>query len=196
MASVQQRQRRGIRGETLTVPAGVDTVQYPVFMPEWLETSLTARINVIGVTEVADPKGKKRQVIGAMDGLIVMSLEGALLKLSHDPAERSVAPGGEIDIPVKVSRTVRIPEPAKVEVVPDEENPTLFTAEVVTLAPQQSSAVIRVRVSADLNLTGPRAVGPRTIKLRATALEKGKWPAVSETAVPIVIEAPKSVAGR
>ena len=55
MAASQQRQRRGIRGGELTVPAGVELVQDPVFMPEWLETSLTARINVIGVTPIGAP---------------------------------------------------------------------------------------------------------------------------------------------
>jgi hypothetical protein len=42
----------------------------------------------------------------------------------------------------------------------------------------------------------PRALGPQSIKFRATALENGRWPAVSETSVAVAIEAPKSVAGK
>ena len=77
MAATQQRQRRGIMAANLMVPAGESEVQYPVFMPEWLETNLTARMNVIGITQVPDPLGNIRHITGIMDGFIVMSLEGA-----------------------------------------------------------------------------------------------------------------------
>jgi hypothetical protein len=41
MASAQQRQRRGMRSAPLLVPAEATTAQFPIFVPEWLETSLT-----------------------------------------------------------------------------------------------------------------------------------------------------------
>lgn len=189
MAATQQRQRRGIRGGFLTVPPGVNEVQYGVYMPEWLETSLTARINVIGVTEVADPKGNKRQVTGAMDGLIVMSPEGSLLKISHEPAERVALLGTEIEIPVKVSRVPKLPQDAKVELIPDDDYPGLFTAESLTLPKGTSTAVFKVRVANE-----PKAVGRRTVKFRATVMQDGRWPAISETAVPVSVEASPAVA--
>lgn len=184
MAATQQRQRRGIRGGSLVVPAGVEQVQYPVFMPEWLETSLTARINVIGVAEVADPKGNVRHVTGIMDGLIVMSLEGALLKISHEPLERDVALGGTISIPLKVSRTAKLTQSARVEVVPDEEFPGLFAAEPIELSADKSLFELPVRVGQQA-----AAVGARTIRIRVTSLQDGKWPAVSETAVAVQVQA-------
>src|SRR5690606_32492491 len=49
MAATQSRQRRGIRSDALVVPSGKSEVQYPIFMPEWLETNLTCRMNLIGV---------------------------------------------------------------------------------------------------------------------------------------------------
>ncbi len=183
MASAQQRQRRGIRGPDLLVPAGVDQVQYPVFMPEWLETSLTARINVIGVVQVPDPKGNIRHVTGVMDGLIVMSLEGGLLKLSHEPKERPVKLGGTIEIPLKVSRSVKLPEQARIELIPDPEMPTLATADPLTVAENQSAVTLTVRIGNDKSL-----VGRRNVTIRATALQQGKWPVVSETQVPLFIE--------
>ena len=65
-------------------------------------------MNVIGVVQIPDPKGNVRHVTGNMDGLIVMSIEGALLKLTHEPAERTAALGSQIEIPVRVSRNARI----------------------------------------------------------------------------------------
>lgn len=189
MAATQQRQRRGIRGGTLIVPAGVEAVQYPVFMPEWLETSLTARMNVIGVVQVPDPKGNIRHVTGVMDGFIVMSLEGALLKLSHEAAERSVALGGQIEIPVRVSRSATLPLPAKIELVAAGPLAGLITAEPINLAPSESSAVVKLKLAND-----PHLLGNREITLRVTALRDGKWPCISETTVPLLIEARPPVA--
>lgn len=189
MASTQQRQRRGIRGGTLVVPAGVTEIQYGVYMPEWLETSLTARINVIGVVEVADPKGNKRQVTGAMDGLIVMSPEGALLKITHEPAERVAPLGGELEIPIKVSRQPKLPQEAKVELIADDDYPGLFTAQSFTLPKGVSTAVMKVKIAGE-----PKALGRRAIKIRATVMQDGRWPAISETAVPVSIEATPAVA--
>jgi hypothetical protein len=191
MASVQSRQRRGIRGGELVVPAGVGQTQYPVFMPEWLETSLTARMNVIGIAQVADPKGNIRHVTGNMDGFIVMSLEGALLKISHEPLERVATAGGMIDIPVRVSRSVKLPVPAKVEVVAEGELAGLVSADPLTVPAGESAAVVKLKLAADARL-----VGTRKITIRATALQNGKWPAISETAVPLIIVASPAVAAR
>ena len=189
MASAQQRQRRGIRGSELIVPPGVDQVQYPVFMPEWLETNLTARINVIGVAQVADPKGNVRHVTGIMDGFIVMSLEGALLKLSHEPSERVVTLAETIEIPLKVSRSVKLHEAVRLELVPDDNNPHLAVAEPVNVPADEVSATMSLRIGTD-----PTLVGERSVTSRATAMQNGRWPTLSETVVPLVIQIPSAVA--
>ena len=54
MASVQSYQRQGINGPDLTVPAGADRAFYPCFMPEWLETTRTSRMALVGVVQVPD----------------------------------------------------------------------------------------------------------------------------------------------
>ncbi len=187
MASAQQRQRRGIRGSELIVPAGVDQVQYPVFMPEWLETNLTARINVIGVAQVADPKGNVRHVTGIMDGFIVMSLEGALLKLSHEPSERVVTLAETIEIPLKVSRSVRLNEVVRLELVPDENSPHLAVAEPVNVPAKEGTTTISLRIGKD-----PTLVGEQSVTIRATAMQNGRWPTISETLVPLVIQVPSA----
>jgi hypothetical protein len=183
MAASQQRQRRGIRGGELTVPAGVDLVQYPVFMHEWLETSLTARINVIGVTPIADPKGNIRHVTGIMDGFIVMSLEGALLKLTHEQQEYVAAPGSTIDIPLKVSRTVKLPVAADVVLVGNGEKNSIFTADAVQLPPNVNQHTLTLKIAADAK------PGLHLATIRATAMQDGKWAAVSETTVGVYVEA-------
>jgi hypothetical protein len=191
MAAAQQRQRRGIRGTPVLVPAGQTQAQFPIFMPEWLETSLTARMNVIGVVEIADPKGNVRHVTGAMDGLIVMSLEGALLKVSHEPQERVVRAGTTVEIPLRVSRSVKFSAPARVQLVASDAWAGQITAEPVALAVGETSAIMRLRVAEDV-----RVLGRQEVTFRATALEDGKWPVVSETAVPIHIEPSNSTAAR
>lgn len=188
-ASTQSRQRRGMTGPSFAVAKGVDRVLYPITMPEWLETNLTSRMTLMGVVETTDPKGNKVFVTGSMDGNVVMSIEGGILKTTCEPQERRVPLGGEITIPIKVSRTVKCKSPATVEIVPDENFPQLFTAEAATLPVNQSSVVLKIRVADEA-----AAAGVRNITIRATALQDGKWPAVSETVVPLLIEAPKSVA--
>lgn len=180
MAASQQRQRRGIRGGEMTVPAGVDQVQYPIFMPEWLETSLTARMNVIGVTPIADPKGNIRHVTGIMDGFIVMSLEGALLKLTHEQQEYVAAPGSTIDIPLKVSRTVKLQVPAEVSLVSDKSS--IFTADAVQLPLAVNQHTLKLKIAANAK------PGLHHATIRATAMQDGKWAAVSETTVAVYVE--------
>lgn len=190
-ASTQSRQRRGITGPSFPVAQGVDRVLYPVTMPEWLETSLTARITLLGMVETTDPKGNKVFVTGSMDGNVVMSMEGGILKTTHEPQERRVRLGGEITIPIKVSRTVKCKSPATVEVVPDEDFPQLFTAETITLGVNQPAAAVKIHVAEEA-----AALGVRNVTIRATALQDGKWPAVSETVVPLVLEAGRATASK
>lgn len=182
MAATQQRQRRGIRGGTLTVPAGVEAVQYPVFMPEWLETSLTARINVIGVTPIADPKGNIRHVTGIMDGFIVMSLEGALLKLTHEPQEYVATPGGVVEVPLKLSRTPKLQVPADLVLVGSGQSNSNFSADAAQLLSNVKEHKLTIRVAPDAKPGKHEAV------IRATAMQDGKWPAMSETTVTIFVE--------
>ena len=178
-----------MQGPEVVVPAGTERLLYPVRAPEWLETALTTRINLMAMVETKDPKGNKRFVTGVMDGQIVMSIEGALLKTTHESQERRVAPGGTLSIPVKVSRTPKLNGIARVELVPDADEPSLFTAEPIDLPVTQTTAVMKITVAKD-----PKISGLRTVVVRATVLQDGKWPAVSETQIPLIVQAPDSVA--
>ena len=171
MASIQSRQRAAFAVRKWWYPPGVDNVQYPVFMPEWLETSLTARINVIGVVQVPDPKGNVRHVTGIMDGLIVMSLEGALLKISHEANELTARVGTEVSIPIRVSRSVKLPEAAKVEVIPSDDLAGLVTAAPFVLPANQSAGIVKLRLGGDAKIVGNRTV---TIRARPCSKANGR----------------------
>ena len=183
MAAVQQRQRRGIYGGEITAPAGVDQAQYPIALPEWLETSLTCRMILVGVVQVPDPKGNLRYVTGNMDGFIVMSIEGGLFKISTETLERVVHVGGTIDIAVRVARGTKLPEPVRLEIVPGDDLAGFVSADPIVVPVDRSEAVVKLRLADE-----PRLAGARKLTIRATALQNGRWPAVSETAVPLVIE--------
>ncbi|MDX1929902.1 MAG: hypothetical protein SFV81_25470, partial [Pirellulaceae bacterium] len=186
MAATQQRQRRGIMAPNLVVPAGQAEVQYPVFMPEWLETNLTARMNVIGIAQVPDPLGNIRHITGIMDGFIVMSLEGALLKLTHEPQDHVVQLGSTLEIPLKVSRNVKLPEAVRVELVPDANFADAITCQPVVVPTSSQVTTSTLQIGSQ-----PHLVGKRSITLRATALQNGRWPTIAETTVPIVIVSDK-----
>ena len=179
----QERHRRGITGSDLVVPPGVDRINFPIFLPEYLETSLTCRMVLNGVAQVPDSQGKVRYVASAMAGRITMSMEGALLKLTPRAGELTVHPGEAFDVPVTVGRSAKLQIPAKVELVPSEEQAGCFSAEPLTLPTSQTDAVLRIQTHADARLSGPQ-----TIKLRVTALQEGRYPAVSEIEVPVVFK--------
>ncbi|HTE21204.1 MAG TPA: PPC domain-containing protein, partial [Armatimonadota bacterium] len=140
MAAKQDRHRQGIRGPEFTVSPGVTRIGYPCFMPEWLETSRTSRMILIGVTKVPDPKGNVRYLVSPMDGRITMSMEGALLKVSHAPEERTVRAGQAFRIPIKIGRSAKLPTEVRLELLLPEELAGMLNAETVVLPPDKSEA--------------------------------------------------------
>jgi hypothetical protein len=180
MAARQSYQVQGIRGPEMAAPAGVARSHYPCFMPEWLDTARTSRMILVAVAKVPDPRGNLRWLMTPMDGRITMSLEGALLKVTHAPAEYSVVAGQPIDIPLKISRSAKLAEQATLEVVPGDDLLGLVTAQPIAVPPGQNDAVLRIATTANPSLTGRQIV-----TIRATAMQHGNLPVISETTVPI-----------
>jgi hypothetical protein len=176
----QSYQVQGITGGEVKVPPGVDRTPFPCFMPEWLETSRTSRMGVIGVVQVPDPTGKMRHLVVEMTGFITMGMEGALLKLSHTSRDLVARPGEPVDVPLRVTRSPKLPEPAKLELKLSEDQASLLTAEPVVVLPGQEEVVFRVIPVAD-----SRLAGLQMIVIRATVLQDGHLPAISETRVPV-----------
>lgn len=179
MSAAQSYQRQGITGPELTVPAGSKTALYPCFMPEWLETTRTSRMELVGVARVPDARGRERYLVTPMSGRITMSIEGALLKLTTPARDIRVRPGGPTTVPVRVLRSPKLPEPVRLEVVVPDELGGAVTAEPMTVPPTQNGAELRLTCSEGVT------AGEYTVTIRGTALRDGRWKVVSEVEVPV-----------
>ncbi len=178
MASQQSYQHQGITGGDVIVPGTVGRTVYPCFMPEWLETTRTSRMGVIGVAKVPDPKGKVRHLVGEMTGFITMTMEGALLKLSTEDDDLTVHPGQAFDVRLQVARLANLPELARVELRLPESLKGQLEAKPLVLDAKTKEAVLRITSGATLR-------GRHTITIRATAIQDGKYPVVTETAISV-----------
>jgi len=174
MAATQSRHRQGIRGPRLTVPPGVDKVLYPVFLPELLETTRTSRIAVVAMTRIPDGRGTPRWVLAPMQGQVTMSIEGALLKLSHAASELRVQAGQTVNVPFKLARSANFQQPAKLELVVPEPLAGLVKAEAVNLTAKQDAVDFAIATTVD-----PRLFGSWTFTVRASAV-RDNHPVVSE----------------
>ncbi len=178
MSSAQSYQRQGITGPDMIVPADADRAFYPCFMPEWLETSRTSRMELIGVVKVPDSKGKVRYLVTRMSGRITMSIEGSMLKVDASTREAIIRPRESIVVPVKVLRSAKLAVPVRLELHLPEELAGVLNAEAVTVASDQSSAAFRITCVKDTTLGEEH-----TITIRGTALQDGRYAVVSEASV-------------
>jgi hypothetical protein len=179
MAARQSYQVQGITGRDVMVPPGVTRTVYPCFMPEWLETSRTSRMAMIAVAKVADPRGNVRYSVAGIDGMVTMTMEGALLKVSHRPHELTAARGRSFTIRVEVARSAKLPESVRLELRPPEALAGLVDASPVVVPPGQSEADMHITTKDDA-----RVAGEHVLTIRGTALHQG-YPAISETTVPV-----------
>lgn len=174
MSARQARDRQGIRGPLLPVGDTETLVLYPCSMPEWLGTDLTRRMNVHGVGAVPDPRGRLRWLTSAADARITMIMEGAILKLACQADEMVARPGETLQIPVAVSRSIKLPLETQVEMLIPEELTGLIETTAISLAPSSDAGTLTVKTQPDARLSGTWS-----FELRATALEHGKWPVTS-----------------
>jgi hypothetical protein len=176
MSAKQERHRQGVCGPEIVVPPGVERIDYPVYLPEWLETTKTSRIVVNSVTKVADPKGHVRYLVNRMKLRIGFLPKGALLKLAHQGSDFTAQAGQPFEIPLTITRDRSLVEAVKLELRLDDQLSGALTAEPVTLAAGQTQAAFRIQPAA-----GRRLSGEREITIRATAMQKGVLPVISET---------------
>jgi len=186
MHSRQGRVVQGIWGPELAVPPGVNRVLYPIFLPEWLETTRTSRMVVNGVAKIADPKGNVRHVSCKLKTRIGFLPGAALMKLAAGTAEFNAAPGGTITVPLSVSRTNELREPLSLELRCEPEAAAFFSAEPMTLTPEQSSVPYVIAIK-----PGAPATGEHELTIRATVMQNGTLPVISETKVLVILEGAK-----
>lgn len=184
MAGRQTYHQQGIRGFDVVVPPGVTRTAYPCFMPEWLETSRTSRMIANGLTKVPDSRGNVRWLISAMEGRITFSVEGALLKLSHGVNEMTIAPGQTFDVPLKIARSAKLPQAVTLALEIPPELAGAVSAQSIVIPANQSEATLRIVTTND-----PRLLGEQSLTIRATALQSGYLPVVSETSFEFDVQA-------
>ena len=180
MSAAQSYQRQGITGPEMTVPADANRAFYPCFMPEWLETTRTSRMELIGVVKVKDARGELRYLATPMNGRITMSIEGSILKVDASVKEAKLAAGGTLEVPISVLRSPKVTGAVTLEIRPSEEAPGVFAAQTVTVPPGQNTGTIRITRTKDSQLTDAQV-----IVIRGTAMQEGKYAVVSETKLTI-----------
>jgi hypothetical protein len=183
MTAKQQRHRQGLASDEFLVPPDAKRIEYPIFVPEWMETTKTSRMILNGSAQIADPKGNIRTVLQRQELRFGILPEGALMKLTHGAGEVIAAPGAEMTIPLSLSLSPELHDPIRIAVMPGVSEKGLFTAEPVALVAGQKEAKIVVKIAAEAI-----SPGERELIIRATALRDGKWPVVSETTVLVDIQ--------
>jgi hypothetical protein len=179
MTSKQQRHRQGLASDEFIVPAAVTRVEYPIFVPEWMETTKTSRMILNGSVQVADPRGNVRTLLQRQILRIGLLPEGALMKLSHAPREFEAAPGEELRIPLSLVRSPDFTVPVEISLVPNET--ASLNASPIQLASDQLECEFVVPIPSN-------AMGSdQTLTFRARGLKDGQWPVLSETTIRITI---------
>ena len=178
MTSMQGRHVQGISGPELIVAPGVNRILYPVYLPEWLETTRTSRMVVNGVAKVADPKGNVRYSVSHQKTRMGFLPTGALLKISAGETEFQAKPGAEISIPIHIDRSEKLTERITLELCGQDSQSSPFIAKPQDLASDVSHSEFTVSIipSASSHAEYP-------LKIRATLMKDDSYPVISETTV-------------
>lgn len=184
MTAKQQRHRQGLSSDEFTITPGLTRVEYPIFVPEWMETTKTSRMIVNGVVRVADPRGNVRHLVQKQEMRIGILPEGALLKLSHTAGEPVASPGSTVRIPVALSRAPEFRETVRIELLPPEGLADLMTSAPLSLSGDQSTSEIALQLAAD-----PRLIGEQTLRIRASAVRGDRGQVISETTLLLTVRA-------
>ncbi|MEX0725678.1 MAG: PPC domain-containing protein [Planctomycetaceae bacterium] len=180
MTANNGRHRMGIWGPELTVPGDVSKFKYPIYLPEWLETTRTSRMVINGWAKVPDPQGNVRYLQEKMQTRMGFLPIGGLFKMSHEPREYELKPGDTFEVALSFSRSPELTEGVTIELAPDDEQTGLLVAEPLTISADQMEAVFHITSANDHRLEGEYKV-----KLRATTYQPGELPVISETTVEV-----------
>jgi hypothetical protein len=176
----QARHLQGVRGPTITVPAGVSEFDYAVDLPPWMEIGRTSRACVEGVGVVKDGGAEHYISYSSVqqNDQIIAVVETGRLGLEVAKPSILAAHGKSIAVPVKVSRGKGLNGPVKVELVlPGHLHGV--SAEAVVVPADQSAGTLTFRFN--------DAPGPFNMPLTVRAtLTDGGDPAVAEAKLEVV----------
>lgn len=180
MAAKQGRHRQGIRGPEMLVKPDEDRILYPVFLPEWLETTRTSRMVVNGVAKIADPKGRIRYSSSKLVTRIGFLPTGAMLKIESPIKEIELSSATSFEFPIEILRSPGLEGPIQLELVNESETATKFRASIVTVDASKNQATLAVSPP-----EGGFGSHVATLKFRATAQWNG-YPVIAETTLTVV----------
>ena len=180
MAAKQGRHRQGIRGPEMLVKPDEDRILYPVFLPEWLETTRTSRMVVNGVAKIADPKGRIRYSSSKLVTRIGFLPTGAMLKIESPIKEIELSSATSFEFPIEILRGPGLEGPIQLELVNESETATKFRASIVTVDASKNQATLAVSPP-----EGGFGSHVATLKFRATAQWNGH-PVIAETTLTVV----------
>ena len=183
MTAKQQRHRQGLASDEFIVPPDAKRVEYPIFVPEWMETTKTSRMILNGAVQIPDPQGNVRTLLQRQELRFGILPEGALMKLSHPPGEIKATAGSTIKVPLSLSIASELKDPIEISIVANEVNQGAFKGNTITLVPGQKSAVYEIQVTAEAARKKEQEV-----TVRAKALKDGRWPVISETSLTVDVE--------
>jgi hypothetical protein len=130
---------------------------------------------------LADPKGNVRTLVAPIDGFVTMTMEGALLKLSHAEGEVNLKTGEPLALKIKLARSPRLTEPVKLELVVPEELTSALKCDPITAVNGTHEAELRITV-----LDASRLANEPMLTVRGTAIQPGDLKVVSETSVRVI----------
>jgi hypothetical protein len=176
MAAHPDRIRQGIYGADLTVPAGVERIDFPLFLPEWVQTDRTSRIILNTVVRVPDPQGNIRYLVNKMDTRITLNVEGALLKLTAPVTDFELRAGQSIHVPLHLSRSPKLKGDVRLELLTTDDNTPLEAAAVMVPAGQEQARY-------SIRCLRPWGATELVATIRATVLPAADLPVISETRI-------------
>ncbi|MEI8021839.1 MAG: hypothetical protein WCH39_26755, partial [Schlesneria sp.] len=180
MTAKQQRHRQGLAGDEFVIEPSAKRIEYPIFVPEWMETTKTSRMILNGAIRVTDSKGTMRTLLQKMEMRFGILPEGAMMKVIHRSDEYQAMIGEDLRIPLTVSRVPEFQEPVRLELVLSEEQKDSISAEPISLAAGESEAALQIHIG-----NNHPVVGEQKLLIRATAYQNGKWLVKSETTVAV-----------
>ncbi len=180
MTAKQQRHRQGLAGDEFVIEPGAKRIEYPIFVPEWMETTKTSRMILNGAVRVADSKGTIRTLLQKMEMRFGILPEGAMMKVTHRSGEYQAVIGQDFRIPLTVSRVPEFQEPVRLELVPSEDQKNSISAESISLPVAESEATMQIHFG-----NNHQFEGEQKLLIRASAYQNRKWLVKSETTVGI-----------
>jgi hypothetical protein len=193
MTSKQQRHRQGLRGEEMDVPADVTRFEYPIFVPEWMETTKTSRMIINGVVRVPDPKGNMRTLVQQQELRLGLLPVGAHMKLAAEHPLLKIKRGGTVEMTLTLTKATEFKDRATIALHAIDIAP----GERITADKAQNKSFSVTPVEADaaglyrISLTAAddeKLVGEHTVALRASAMQGGKYLVAADAVVTVIVE--------